>query len=632
MRLPDLGTAVTTLLAATITWQPSVVAAVDPLVDLGYTRLQGVAQGQGATQWLGVRFAQPPLGALRFAAPAALNMKAPFDGNVVDASKFRPICLPRSASDFTMQPNKRFTVSEDCLFVNIFAPSNATTTSNLPVMYFIQGGGFQSLSNANFNGGDLAAFGNIIVVQVNYRVGPFGFLHSKEVQKEANTNVGLKDMIMGMEWTKQNIAQFGGNPAQIVMAGDSAGATAVALLLSGWASQNPQTTLVKGAIMESLSLATLRTIDQGQEQYACLLNKTSCTSSPDTLACLRSVNASQLQTEECQFNPNLDGDLVPASMLTRFDQGLYLRVPNIAGSCSDEGTKNVPKDTNTTAEAFKFFQDQTSGVLSNASLDLLQKTYLDKTMPLKDVPPNRAVEAKAPAGKLWQQLSLAQGDFRAHCVTARLQNAMARDGVKTFNYRFAPVDDEQERLGFGAYHTVELNAVFGPNNTDGDPPKSYRTSGANAIIVPQTMAYWASFVRTLDPSPMRAADTPEWKPWTGTQGRERLRFKTGDVNMERMEDDQRNNCEMLDPMLAAIEMPQPKEVVVELNRPGTSFGSSWGTSENSVAAAVAVAAPDRGAKKLQASSTPSSGGTRSTGSVRWSALLLTLAPLAPMLL
>ncbi|EHA48073.1 para-nitrobenzyl esterase [Pyricularia oryzae 70-15] len=557
-------------------------------------------------------------------------MKAPFDGNVVDASKFRPICLPRSASDFTMQPNKRFTVSEDCLFVNIFAPSNATATSNLPVMYFIQGGGFQSLSNANFNGGDLAAFGNIVVVQVNYRVGPFGFLHSKEVQKEANTNVGLKDMIMGMEWTKQNIAQFGGNPAQIVMAGDSAGATAVALLLSGWASQNPQTTLVKGAIMESLSLATLRTIDQGQEQYACLLNKTSCTSSPDTLACLRSVNASQLQTEECQFNPNLDGDLVPASMLTRFDQGLYLRVPNIAGSCSDEGTKNVPKDTNTTAEAFKFFQDQASGVLSNASLDLLQKTYLDKTMPLKDVPPNRAVDAKAPAGKLWQQLSLAQGDFRAHCVTARLQNAMARDGVKTFNYRFAPVDDEQERLGFGAYHTVELNAVFGPNNTDGDPPKSYRTSGANAIIVPQTMAYWASFVRTLDPSPMRAADTPEWKPWTGTQGRERLRFKTGDVNMERMEDDQRNNCEMLDPMLPAIEMPQPKEVVVELNRPGTSFGSSWGTSENS--AAVAVAAPDRGAKKLQASSTPSSGGTRSTGSVRWSVLLLTLAPLAPMLL
>lgn len=89
MRLPDLGTAVTTLLAATITWQPSVVAAVDPLVDLGYTRLQGVAQGQGATQWLGVRFAQPPLGALRFAAPAALNMKAPFDGNVVDASKVR---------------------------------------------------------------------------------------------------------------------------------------------------------------------------------------------------------------------------------------------------------------------------------------------------------------------------------------------------------------------------------------------------------------------------------------------------------------------------------------------------------------------------------------------------------------
>ena len=103
-------------------------------------------------------------------------------------------------------PNKRFTVSEDCLFLNIFAPSNATALSKLPVMYFIQGGGFGSNSNANFNGGELANFGNIVVVQINYRVGPFGFLHGQEAMFGGSPNAGLRDMIQGMKWVKTHIA------------------------------------------------------------------------------------------------------------------------------------------------------------------------------------------------------------------------------------------------------------------------------------------------------------------------------------------------------------------------------------------------------------------------------------------
>jgi carboxylesterase type B len=114
-----------------------------------------------------------------------------------------------------MQPNDRFTAGEDCLFVNIFAPSNATTESKLPVMYFVQGGGFQSNSNANFNGGDLATFGNMVVVQVNYRVGPFGFLQSQEVQATGSLNNGLKDLIQGLNWLKQNVAMVSSVPSII---------------------------------------------------------------------------------------------------------------------------------------------------------------------------------------------------------------------------------------------------------------------------------------------------------------------------------------------------------------------------------------------------------------------------------
>ncbi|KAK8113582.1 triacylglycerol [Apiospora sp. TS-2023a] len=520
-------------------------AAVDPLVDLKYTKLQGTPLGNGATQWLGVRYAAPPVGDLRFAAPIDPPATAP--GTVEDATKFQPICLPRSASDFTMKPNKRFTVSEDCLYLNIFAPSNAT---NLPVMYFIQGGGFGSNSNANFNGSDLAVFGDIVVVQINYRVGPFG---AREIQAGGSLNNGMKDMIQGLKWTKQNIAQFGGNPDQVVASSDSAGATAVALLQVAFAEKDPG--LFKGIILESASEATLRTLEQGQEQYDCLTNATNCQNDADSLKCLRGLNASALLTEQCQFNPHFDGDLVKTSMFDAYSKGTFLKVPTIVGACGEEGTKNVPQDTDTVAAARQYINDQASGALSNDSLDLIERLYLDVPQPVF-----------AGAGKLWQQLANAHADFRSTCVTRAIADGLAAAGVPTFSYRYAVRDPEQDALGFGAYHTVELNGVFGPDNTDGAPPKSYRTGQVNAPIVPVTMAYWASFVKTLDPNAARAAGSPEWKPWT-VAGRERLRFETGaGMGMESMNDTQKANCDMFAPMMLAIETPMAQKGSVTLTR------------------------------------------------------------------
>ncbi|KAJ0158550.1 putative secreted lipase [Colletotrichum tanaceti] len=534
------------------------VRAVDPLVDLGYTKLQGVAEPGGATRWLGVRYAAPPLGDLRFAAP----VDPPNTTDVVDASKFRPICLARSASDFTMKPNKRFTAAEDCLYLNVFAPSSATPESRLPVMYFIQGGGFQSLSNANFNGADLARFGDMLVVQVNYRVGPYGFLQSKEViAGGASMNNGLKDQIQGLKWLKKHAAAFGGNPNHMVAVGDSAGATSIALLMSAFGDNDDDDDgpgLIQGAIMESVSVATVRNLDQGQEQYDCLTKAAGCDRHADSLACLRGVDATALQTEDCQFNPNIDGDLVKAPTLQRFADGKYLKVPTIAGTCTDEGTKNVPQDTDTVEDALETINDQATRALSNDSLALLRETYLDRPAP---VFPG--------SGRLWRQLADAHGDYRAHCVTKTLQDAMARDGVRTFNYRYGPIDDEQEARGFGAYHTVELNGVFGPDNTDGAPPKSYAT--ANAPTVTLTQAYWASFVRTLDPNPAAAAvqpgGMPKWRPWT-LQGSERLLFQNNTGVMETMPTTQRANCVMLAPMIPFIEIPatEAQKGSVELRR------------------------------------------------------------------
>lgn len=140
----------------------TVALAVSPTVDLNYASYRGTSLASGITQWLGMRFAAPPLGDLRFQAPQPPISRK---GHVVDADTFGPICLGTAAGPPTNDMN------EDCLFLNVFAPSNASEQSRLPVYFFIQGGGFNTDSNANYNGSGLieASGMEIVVVNFNYR-------------------------------------------------------------------------------------------------------------------------------------------------------------------------------------------------------------------------------------------------------------------------------------------------------------------------------------------------------------------------------------------------------------------------------------------------------------------------------
>ncbi|KAF2194297.1 para-nitrobenzyl esterase [Zopfia rhizophila CBS 207.26] len=496
--------------------------AVDPLVDLGYSKYRGRVVGDGTSQWLGIRYAAPPLGQLRFAAP----QNPPEKMEVQDASKFGSICLPKDPTDWTMRPNPRFTPAEDCLFLNVFAPSSATTESKLPVMLFIQGGGFGSNSNANYNGSDLAREGNMVVVSINYRVGPYGFLQSREVEKGGSLNNGMKDQIKALEWVRDNIEKFGGDPEHVVLNGDSAGASSIVILLVSPVMRYSK--LFIGAISESASEPALRTMAQGQEQYNCLLNATGCYYSTNSLTCLRSLNATKLQTTNCRFNPHIDDDIIPDTTFRQFEKGEYKRVPTIFGSCTDEGTKYAPQNADTIEDANAFFLNQCPS-LSNSSLQWLDKAYINQSAP---VFPN--------SGRLWRQASNAIGDFRSHCVDNFYQSILARDGQPTWSYRYGVLDADQEARGFGAYHTIELYAVWGPTNTDGNPPKSYNST--NAGIVPVVRSYWTSFIRHLDPNVGRKEGCPVWEKW---EDGERLLFVTNGTKMERMGDEQKRRCEVL---------------------------------------------------------------------------------------
>jgi carboxylesterase type B len=175
----------------------AVASAVQPLVNLGYTQYQGTPIPAGITQWLGMRYAAPPVGNLRFKGPE----DPPFNTTIQDASNHGLICIPTAS---TYNSNK---TSEDCLFVDVYAPSDASSWSRLPVYVFIQGGGFNSNANPNFNGTGLilASDMNIVVVTFNYRVGPYGFLASQQVQKDGNANAGLLDQRKLFEWVQKYI-------------------------------------------------------------------------------------------------------------------------------------------------------------------------------------------------------------------------------------------------------------------------------------------------------------------------------------------------------------------------------------------------------------------------------------------
>lgn len=292
-----------------------------------------------------------------------------------------------------------------------------------------------------------------------------------------------------------------------------------------------------GAVSESTYQPRFRTTEQVESQYNCLLTATNCANSTTSLDCLRSVNATKLQTTNCQFAPGLDNKIITTPTIQAFSKGEYAHVPTIFGGCTDEGTKNSPQTTDTLSD-FNNFILSGGAPLSNRSLAIIDNIYVtNKTEP---VFPN--------SGRLWRQAANAVGDIRQHCVDKVYQDYLAADGTHTWNYDYGVIDPEQEAKGFGAYHTVELFAVWGPNNTDGNPPKSYNTT--NAAIVPVVQNYWISFIKYLDPNKGRLAGAPVWEQWS--KEARRIHFVTNGTSMKGMGDLERR-CEILDPLVRGLE-------------------------------------------------------------------------------
>jgi para-nitrobenzyl esterase len=176
-----------------------------------------VNSGNGASEWLGIPYAAPPVGPLRWQPPQA---HAPWTATL-QATAYAPECAQQDAFG-TVLPLQG---SEDCLYVNVFRPAGTTATSNLPVMVHIHGGGFR-IGNGQGDYSLLAGTGNEVVVSLQYRLGIFGFLADSALGPHAG-DYGLQDQQAALRWVQQNIAAFGGNPRKVTIFGESAGASSV---------------------------------------------------------------------------------------------------------------------------------------------------------------------------------------------------------------------------------------------------------------------------------------------------------------------------------------------------------------------------------------------------------------------
>ncbi|KAK2057857.1 carboxylesterase [Colletotrichum caudatum] len=351
-------------------------AAREPTVQV----LNGTYQGRHLSEWhqdafLGVPFAQPPVGQLRYRWPQSLNSS--FDG-VRDAAEQGYSC---------MQFRGGFNMSEDCLTLNVVRPAGEHKKP-LPVLVWIFGGGLYtgSIADPQYNLSGIVKVSQdmgqpIIGVAMNYRLNMYGFLQTPQILAEGSSNAGLLDQRLALRWIQENIAAFGGDPDRVTIWGESAGAQSIAYHLFSYDGRDDG--LYHAAILESggPTGAQVQSLAYYNAPVENLTRSVGCWTAKDQLACLRGLGQADLFAANPSqvWNPMVDGDFLTAYPSQLMRRGKFVRVPLLTGANSDEGINfnpNSPKP-NTAADLFNGFASWRSYALSPPTVRRLLELYPD---------------------------------------------------------------------------------------------------------------------------------------------------------------------------------------------------------------------------------------------------------------
>ncbi|KAJ7507320.1 carboxyesterase [Mycena galericulata] len=484
----------------------SLSSPLGPVVDLGYAAYAGNATLPNLTFYGGIPYIKPPVGNLRFAPPQQLD-ESPnsflTNADVVDARNWGPLCI--------QQPAVVGVGDEDCVTLNIWTPSNATSKSKLPVYVYIHGGGYYYNSAQGFPANDWVARSNggLIAVAIQYRLGLLGFLSGSEISKypTAGPNNGLFDQRAALEWIQRHIAAFGGDPNKVTIGGQSTGAGSVVLHVAAYGGeQNPP---FRAAIIESPGNDPFYTAEHSEECFGNVTLQVGCASASDKVACLRKasvraiISAVNNKPSTCKYEPVIDGHYIPDITSTLLSEGRFSKVPILAGHTAQDGSIFVgtPASIVTDADIVTAILKRYPGLPSNVT-DAMLVTY----------PP---ASNTTPWTTQWERAMYAYMESELACWDYYIGNV---SGKPAYNYRWDAPDPNliaSRGAYVGAAHTSELFYLYdgtnsGPSATVAQPVFTVFNSTQDALAR-QAVAWWSSFARVLNPNTYATAGSATWE-------------------------------------------------------------------------------------------------------------------------
>ncbi|HKA17539.1 MAG TPA: carboxylesterase/lipase family protein [Blastocatellia bacterium] len=472
----------------------SLASTADDSIKVDGGLISGVS-ADGVRSFKGIPFAAPPVGDLRWKAPQPV---VPWQ-SVRQCDAFGPECpqAPYPTGSMYYQPPQK--QSEDCLYLNVWTSGKAG--EKRPVMVWIHGGALTRGSGANrtYNGTSFAKKG-VVLVTVNYRLGPLGYLAHPELTAESpqhsSGNYGVLDQIAALKWVQKNIVAFGGDPGNVTIFGESAGSWSVNVLVA--------TPLAKGLFHRAIGesggqfgpMAYLKE-DRGRlaaaEKVGVAFAKAA---GADSLKALRAVSADKIvdifnndaEGKKFRTSPNVDGWVLPDEIRNIFAQGKQNDVPVIVGSNANEMTTlTVPATVPKTIEDYR---KRIEPLYGEATRDF------DALYPVKS-------EADVPAAYL--------GSLRDVTFTLPMRTWARMTGTgrsKAYLYFFSHVTPNPNSKYLGAYHASEIAYVF--NNLN---PQNTMLQELDHKLSDTMSAYWVNFAKTGDPN---GKGLPKWIPYNAS--------------------------------------------------------------------------------------------------------------------
>ncbi len=452
-------------------------------------KLHGKTINDGKVKaYYGIPYAAPPVGDLRWKPP----MPPEKWKGTRDATAYGASCAQVHVFEDMVFQDKG--PSENCLFLNVYTPADAKKDSKLPVMFWIHGGGYAGGGASEpRHDGDFLPTKGVVLVTINYRLGVFGFLVTSGMVKEGDGkagNWGLLDMISALHWVNKNIANFGGDPNNVTIFGESAGSFAVSTLMASPMAQG----LFAKAIGESGAAfpSALTLGGKTAEEQAKIDDEWVEKLGVKSLAELRALPTDKIldaaKSQGTGFSPVIDGRVLTEPVAETYAQGKQAHVPLLAGWNADEGSFMAMRGM--TVDQWKEFAEKDFGDRAAEFLKLY--------------PGNTDAQA------LRSAIDFGSDSFIAFGTWKWIQAQVKTGDAPVYRYHFElAATPSKFHPGTFAFHSDDIEYVFGTLDTR----PGWNVRPEDRKLSEEMMGYWTNFAKTGDPN---GTGLPEWPKYNGT--------------------------------------------------------------------------------------------------------------------